>query len=311
MSAITKDILYSIGKTSLGQLIKAVDAEKGGSYVCPVCDQEFVLRKGVRKRPHFAHKVLSINCTPETALHYGFKTLLFRKIEESIAQKSPLELKWKCSTCGGQHTGNLLKKATTVKLEHSLGTCQPDIALLDEHDSTIAVIEIIVTHAHEQKTLDYYKDNRIAVVSYWLKSDEDINRIDSVILEPDRVAVCSNPKCSRCGNHKSRKRLFIIEGNCWKCQAPMKVAAIQGDMGYEGNFSESDIQLATQRGVFMKSHYSRTAGKRYTANTCRRCGAFIGDHYLFNDYVADLEYERLEIEAGYYCPCCSSDDNDK
>lgn len=309
--AITKDILYSIGKTRLGQLVQAVDAEKKAAYICPACNQKFVLRKGVRKRPHFAHKALSPNCTPETALHYGFKILLFRKIQECLDKKLPLELQWQCSACGGQHRGNLLKKATSVKLEHNLGTCKPDIALLDEYGFTVVVIEVIVSHVPEQSTLNYYSSKHIAIVSYELKSDEDINRLNSAILEPDSVDVCSNPKCSTCASYKSRKRLLIIEGNCWKCRAPMKVAALQGDMGYEGNFSKSDIQLATQNGVFMKFHYSRTAGMRYIANTCRKCGAFVGDHYLFTDYVAVPEYERLEIDAGYYCPNCLGDDHNE
>ncbi len=311
MISIIKDILYSIGKTSSGQLVQAVDADKNAAYVCPACNKEFVLRKGARKRPHFAHKALSPSCTPETALHYGFKIFLFRKIQECLDKKIPLELQWKCSVCGGQHRGNLLKKATSVKLEHNLGSCKPDIALLDEYDSTVAVIEVIVSHAPEQSALNYYSGKHIAVVLYELKSDEDVNRLDVAILEPDSVNVCSNPKCSKCGSYKSRKRLLIIEGNCWKCRSPMKVAALQGDQGYEGSFSDSDIQLATQNGVFMKSHYSRTANIRYIANTCRKCDAFVGDSYLFYDYVAIPEYKRLEIDAGYYCPHCSDDDRNE
>lgn len=219
-------------------------------------------------------------------------------------------MRWDCPACGGVHTGNLLKKAVKVRLEHDLRTCQPDIALLDEHDCTVAVIEVIVTHAPEQTVLAYYKNNHIAVVSYELESDEDVNRLDAPTLKPDSVDVCRNPKCSKCDNYMSKKHLLIIDGNCWKCQAPMKVAALRGDMGYEGDFSPSDIQLATQYEVFMKSHYSRTGGMKYVANTCRKCGAFIGDHYLFTDYIAVPSYSRQELDAGYYCPHCSGDSED-
>lgn len=76
-----KTILYSIGRTTSGQLIKAVDTEKETPYACPVRDRQLILRKG-KKRPHFAHKALSPNCTPESALHHGFKTLLFDKIQQ-------------------------------------------------------------------------------------------------------------------------------------------------------------------------------------------------------------------------------------
>jgi len=64
--------------------------------------------------------------------------------------------------------------------------------LLDEQDCTVAVVEVIVTHAPEQTVLDYYKNNHIAVVSYKLQSDEDVNRLDAATLTPDSVDVCWN-----------------------------------------------------------------------------------------------------------------------
>jgi hypothetical protein len=306
---MAKNILYSIATTSTGKLVNAVDAKKEEDYACPFCSQPFILRKGTRKRPHFAHKNLSHNCTPETALHYSFKTLLSNKIQEHIYTKRPLEIRWKCSNCYEWHTGNLLKKAVQVKTEYDLGSCRPDIVLLDRQDKAIAVIEVIVTHSPEQKVLDYYKSNRIAVVSYFLKSDEDINRLDSSILVPDSVDLCTNPKCSECGNYMAKKKLLVIDGKCSLCSAPMKVAAIDKSEAYLGwgSFSQSDIPLAAQHGCFLKSHYSRTAGERYIANTCRKCGAFIGQHYLFTEYVAAYCYSEEEFDIGFYCPSCSSE----
>lgn len=304
---MVKDILYSVAEIPTGQLIKACDANKGASYTCPACKQPFVFRKGSQKRPHFAHKVLSPNCTPETALHYSFKTLLYDKIQKHLDRDSPLRIQWTCSNCKEIHTGNLLKKAVQVRLEHNLGTCQSDIALLDRNDCAIAAIEVVVTHAPERATLQYYKQNQIAVVVYSLKSDEDIERLDKEILEPNDVKLCTNPKCLKCGERMQRKNLLIIDAKCWKCYAPMKVAALQSRSGYIGlsDFSESDIQLANQNGCFLKSQYSQVVEDKYVANTCQKCRRFIGNRYLFGDYVADLEYEREELNAGYYCPHCS------
>ena len=81
---MAKDILYSIAETSTGQLINAIDADKESAYVCPACKQPLLFRKGLKKRPHFAHKVLTPNCTAETALHYSFKTLLYDKIKKHL-----------------------------------------------------------------------------------------------------------------------------------------------------------------------------------------------------------------------------------
>jgi len=302
---MTKSILYSIGKTSLGELVKASDAQKEISYACPICSQPLVLRKGSQKRPHFAHKVLSPNCKPETALHYSFKTLLFQKIREHLEKKLALPILWHCCKCSSTHTGNLLKKATSASLEHNLGVCQPDIALMDSSGNVVVVIEVIVTHKPEESALSYYSRKNIAVVSYQLKSDEDLNFLEESPLKPSSVSVCTHPKCKKCKNHMPKKRLLIIEGKCWKCHKPIKVAALDGDMGYEGEFSSGDVQLAAQHGVLIKSRYSHTMKTQYRANTCQQCGTLIGRHYLFTDYIAMPEYPRQAIEAGYYCPHCS------
>ncbi len=299
-----KDILYSLGQSPNGELVHIADAEPNGSYLCPSCQQPFVQRRGSRKRPHFAHKVLSPNCTPETALHHSFKTLLFEKVQRHLAEGKPLPIEWDCPKCAGSHAGNLLKKSAFVALEYSLGERQPDITLFDEKQQPVAAIEVIVTHAPEEEALAFYADNRIAVVAFKLNSDQDIYQLNDNILKPDTVSVCPNPRCSKCGEHMPRKRLLIIEGQCWKCNAPMKVAAIRGDMGYEPGFNSNDAKLAAQHGVLMKTQYSKTIGESYIANTCRRCGKFVGGHYLFTGYIAIPEYPRQELDAGYYCPGC-------
>ncbi|MBD1876980.1 hypothetical protein H6F75_26195 [Nodosilinea sp. FACHB-131] len=299
-----KDILYSLGQAPNGELVHIADAKQDISYVCPACHQAFVQRRGSRKRPHFAHKILSPNCTPETALHYGFKTLLFEKIQSCLSDGKALPIKWDCPKCAGFHEGNLLKKSVSVALEHSLGERQPDIALFSEQQQPVAAIEVVVTHAPDEEAIRYYDRRNIAVVVIKLNSDQDIQQLEADVLKPDSISVCPNPKCPMCESHMPKKRLLIIDGDCWNCRAPMKVAAIRGDMGYEPNLNSDDARLAAQHGVFMKEQYSKTVGDSYIANTCRRCGKFVGGHYLFIDYVAVPEYPRQELDAGYYCPNC-------
>ena len=94
---MVKDILYSIAETPTGQLINAIDADKQSRYLCPACKQPLLFRKGLKKRPHFAHKVLTPNCTPESALHYSFKTLLYHKIKEHLDLGLALPIQWGCS----------------------------------------------------------------------------------------------------------------------------------------------------------------------------------------------------------------------
>lgn len=191
---MAKDILYSIAELSTGQLIKVRDAKKGISYNCPICKNSFVLRKGQYRQPHFAHKTLSPNCNPETALHYGFKTLLHQKIQKHIEENSPLEIEWRCCVCEQIHTGNMLKKATWSEVEYDLGNCRPDIALFGKDGNIIIAIKIIVTHKPEESTLKFYRENGIYLIAFLLKSEKDINRLNEIPLKPDKVNACKIPK---------------------------------------------------------------------------------------------------------------------
>ena len=144
-------ILYTVASDKTGNLIKANDAEKGQEFFCPICKSGFILRKSGKtgkgaRRPHFAHRTLTPNCTPETALHHSFKKLLFQKLQQNIIAQVPLPMWWECKYCHEKHSGNLLKKVKEVKMEHNMGICQPDIALLNANNKVFAVIEIVVTH---------------------------------------------------------------------------------------------------------------------------------------------------------------------
>lgn len=303
------NILYSIAISSTGQLINANDAQKGIDYICPLCKQPFILRKGKQKRPHFAHKNLSPNCTPETALHYSFKNLLAKKIQEHVEDNKPLEIKWKCSKCHDYHSGNLLKKAVQVKVEHDLGVCRPDIALLDTNDRTVAVIEVIVSHAPEPTASDFYKKNNITVVSYILKTDEDISRLENPILEPDSVDLCTNPRCPKCRLTMAKRRLLIVDAKCRECSAPMKLASlaseIRGFIG--GEFMKSELDLATKQGCLLKTKFIRGTNYKYSSNTCTKCHHSMDS---ISDLMCDINYFRDDSSkefVNFYCPGCTNE----
>jgi len=305
---MANEILYSIGETPLKDLINAKDADKNSSYFCPDCKQPFILRKGLKKRPHFAHKSISPNCTPESALHYGFKTLLHNKIQHHLDQNLPLNIHWKCDICNDIHKGNLLKKATQVRLEHDLGICCPDIALLDKDGKVIAVIEVIVTHKTSETTIEYYTKNKITPVLYILNSDQDVDRLNHDDLKPDRVDLCTtHPKCPKCNHYKQKKQLIIVDASCWKCHSPMKVVAVQSNIHMDLNsLSTDEIQIANDNGCFLKKQYSNIEKASYVANTCKKCNRFIGEHYLFSDYISDPDLDRQLIDIGFSCPDCDT-----
>lgn len=316
-------ILYTVAIDKNGELIKAYDAEKGNDFYCPVCKSELILRKSGKtgkgtKRPHFAHRSLTPNCTPETALHYSFKNLLADKLKKHITTQTPLPFSWDCEFCGGYHSGNLLKKVKDVKVEHNLTVCQPDIALLSDNEKVFAVIEVVVTHKPEENVLKYYNNNNLILIQIDLASDNDIEQLDNKISRPNKVSTCFNPKCKNCGHYQSKKIMTIIDGPCWKCNNTMKVATISTSSGGSfrrssnnlgpSDFTPDEIAFAKSKGVILKTQYSKTVHGSYVANSCGKCGSFAGDFYLFTQYIAPAGYGELpsqKIDIGYHCDHCN------
>jgi len=311
-------ILYTVALDKAGHLIKANDAEKGNDFFCPVCKSKIILRKSGNtakgsKRPHFAHQELTPNCTPETALHYSFKTLLADKLRQHIATQTALPISWLCKYCYDPHIGNLLKKIKSVKLEYNLTVCQPDIALLDSNDKVFAVVEVVVTHKPEENVIKYYTENNIILIQINLKSDKDIDDLENKISNPDFVGTCFNPKCNKCGNYQQVTRMVIVDGYCYKCESEMRVACIIEDMEHGGTtvgpeeFSPQEVDFAKNKGALIKYHFSKTEQRKYLANTCPKCGTFAGNFYLFNQYVqpADCgELDSVKYDIGYHCDYC-------
>ncbi len=318
------NILYTVATDKNGQLIKANDAEKGADFLCPVCKSELILRKSGKtgkgtKRPHFAHRALTPNCTPETALHYAFKNLLADKLQKHIATQTPLPFSWYCEFCGGQHSGNLLKKVKDVKIEYNLTVCKPDIALLEENEKVFGVIEIVVSHKPEENTLKYYNDKNIILIQINLTSDKDIDELHNRISQPNKVGTCFNPKCKTCGHFQSKKIMTIIDGPCWKCHSTMKVATISTSSGSmvrgssnhlrPSDFMPDEIAFAKSKNVILKNQYSNTVDESYVASSCGRCGSFAGDFYLFTQYITPAgrgELPSQTFDIGYHCDYCNN-----
>ncbi len=309
-----KQILYTYAKDTSGCRVKAADAIRGSGFFCLVCESQLTLRKSGNtgkgaKRPHFAHRASEPNCSPETALHFSFKHLLGEKIAKHLADQKPLPIRWQCIYCDEEHIGDLLKKIKSVKVEYNLTVCQPDIALFDSEGNVFAVVEIVVTHKPNEQAIKFYSENNIILVQVNLSSDSDLENLEQKISNPDLVGTCFNPKCKTCGQHQQKTRMMVIEAPCRKCGTAMKVAIVHGAKLRDSHigpdkFSKGQIQIAESKGVVIAKNYSETVGHNYLANTCLRCKAFIGKHYLFTSYLAPASYGELiseEYEIDYHC----------
>jgi len=97
--------------------------------------------------------------------------------------------------------------------------------------------------------------------------------------------------------------MLIVSSSCYKCGKPIKVAAVNNDRNMSSwigpeEFTEEELDFARSKGVFIKSNFSKTMGTSYLSNTCPHCSAFVGQHYLFTEYIAAFgsndEVEREE-----------------
>lgn len=95
-------------------------------------------------------------------------------------------------------------------------------------------------------------------------------------------------KCNKQFTHK--KTLLLINGCCWRCRSPLKVAMKECEpdeynypCGPEG-FTLNEVDFARAAGANIKTRYSKTMNESYYANVCKHCNAMIGQHYLFTDY---------------------------
>lgn len=310
-----KSVLYTIAKNGEGDLVNAYDVSKGDQYSCPVCDTKLILRKSGNtgrgaKRPHFAHRALTQNCTPETALHFLFKTLVAEAIERSLRERQSRYFQWKCKYCDEEHSGNLMKRVSSIKVEHDLGVCQPDISFFSNDGRVFSVIEVVVTHKPEKHVLNYYQENDIVLVQYNLTSDTELNDVENRIGNPDFVGFCFNPICDVCGKYKLKTRMLVIDAHCWSCSGPMKVAMIYGDGLVAGThigpdqFTKKEIEFAASKGVLIDTSNHRNSCYRYVACICPTCRSLVGKHYLLTSYFAPAmcgELPSSEYLMGYDC----------
>lgn len=321
-----KDIQHPIAADRTGELVLASDAERESGFTCVSCNSPMILRRSGlkgprRKRPHFAHKNVKSNCSPESSVHFGFKTIAYEILKSMLLQKQGFPFHWECSDCMGSHEGDLLKVATRIELEHDLGTCVPDLVLLKDDGQILAAIEIVVTHPPEETVVDYYSRNRIILIQYTIH-EEDLKDVGRRLAMPDIVAICPNPKCKRCGGHKGQRKLMVIDTTCYACSAPMKVAlgngtpnspglynelSEHGPVFYPRKFSNADIRIARDHGVdIRRAHKGTRQDYRDNACHCSSCNRWRGTTYI-DRLAREALKGRLPYvfhHLGYECAQC-------
>lgn len=278
---MTKGILYATALDERGSLVHVGNAVKGMTYSCPVCKEPLVLRssgktgKGSR-RPHFSHTELSPNCTPEGVLHYSFKKMLVDRLQTFRSAQAPFPISWCCTTCKHSYVENLLGRTESIREEFPLGLCRPDIALLDDHERVLVAIEIVVTHAPEDTTLGYYRENGIALVQINLESEKDLTKVDEIAQNPSFVGVCTNHCCINCDKQSSSTRAVVFQAvPCPRCGSPIEKYFIKFDSVFGrsvvSDFSDEEIELVKSTRTSIEVRVGEDQNRKFPVSVCQNC----------------------------------------
>lgn len=327
-----------------GVLVHASRVERGLACgcVCVECGTRLVARRGPKTRPHFAHHASAGVCDGESLLHRLGKRILAQRMEQAIATKRPVNVRWGCGRCHRDHETNLVGAATDVGVEHTISTAdggriRPDVAVFGRSGEPQTLCEVVVTHEPDQGVYDYARTNGVAVAEFAIADVADLEGLEHArTLRAKKATLgCLTPSCSECGkpmlDNPVRYSLHVVKAPCWKCGSDMKLAlwetaggelhdylggSVFGPSGRSWRImvgdgdgpDEEELAVARSHGVTIRRHNSRTMGGSYQANTCPRCQAFVGANYE-GDYADRIRpenkvatYSRCE-----HCPCGTCD----
>lgn len=289
-----------------GKLVHVSEVENGfqPDCLCPSCKQPLIARKGNLKVHHFAHST-DHNCQSETVVHILGKQIIAEKIQSALSRNSSLSASWNCKECYDVHEYDLTKEANRVAIENNLGILQPDIALFGRSNEPVAVIEVVVTHPPEENVYNYCIQHDIPLFEIMLKKMGDLEALrDNANLCITKVNLCLRPKCKECGHALGHRKLYIVDGTCWKCGSSMPIAFVDCD-GFTVTpecMTADEIALANNKGAYIKSNYSRTLGCSEQSNTCPRCNSLTGNFYV-HEFI-ELSEGLEGIPTGMSCNQC-------
>lgn len=286
-----------VAMTDDGRLVLPDRAERGERYRCPGCTAEVLLRRGKRRRAHFAHRG-GDGCSSESALHRAAKRLVLQVISEwkgaagprpSIARSCPRY------SCDGGITQDLPDDITHAAEEVRLPDGSVADVVLFRGDRPAAALEILVTHRVGEE-----KAHRISVPWVEMKAEDLFERPYWWVAVQDGLRPFACPTCARRDDETAEEVTAIqakaitlanaldfplppcppykyVTHECWRCHMSM-VAFL-----WPGCGNHSTRQPPHPVPPTIQLRFTEAWGGEYWANCCPRCSAVQGDHFLRTD----------------------------
>ena len=194
--------------------------------VCPACEGPLVAYNlGQRKQPYFGHYHQTTSC--EGWLHATAKLLLLERQQDAIASQTDVPIKWSCSDCCCSHDGNLVKRTSTVELEHRLDHedqyVRPDLVAFDVGHNMVNIQEVVDTHAPENTVHQLAVDSAVpllifnvseADLPYW-RGDRPYTFTPKVHYAP---CPCQRDRCPQCDERPCESYHPHPHRTCGLCQ---------------------------------------------------------------------------------------------
>ena len=165
-------ISYRWALDASGRPIPIQQAERGGTYVCPLCHSQMIPRLGNQNQHHYGHETLT-SCTPETVNRAVLRRWLAIHLSHAISIHRHAELKWVCPYCEHTHQADLLAGITRCVEGAQLGHHYADIALYDAENQLKGVIVIQATLTPEQEQLFVQGERFVLLLSHTATPDQD------------------------------------------------------------------------------------------------------------------------------------------
>jgi hypothetical protein len=286
-----------------GSLVRPGDAVRGCAYRCPGCGVGVVLRRGERRRPHFAHRG-GQGCSSESLLHRAAKRELLRVVAEWKAGTGPRPcISRPCPRfgCEGGVVQDLPDDLTHALDEVRLaGSVVADI-VLSRGESPAAVVEVLATsRVGDEKARRFtipWVELRAADVldrPYWWTAIQDG-------LQPFSCPVCARRAEARDSTLREihARALLVADRQsvtlppsppygyvphvCWRCGTEMVAYTWPGSGAHGTRRPPDPIPKTVQ-------HLVTEGAGNYWANCCPRCSTVQGDYYLARD---NADYTRV------------------
>ena len=176
-------------------------AEHKGHFKCPYCNGEMIAKQGKIRKWHFAHKVLSENCTYETYLHALAKIKIRNWFYQSDKILINLDTLHQCSEIHNCQWANpdllydcekhafqtfdLKNYFNSCTIEQTYKNFRADLFLYNNQIKRDPIfIEICVKHPCEQEKIN----SGLRIIELIIESEDDIEQIiNSPIEENDHI----------------------------------------------------------------------------------------------------------------------------